>query len=187
VNRHTAIVSAVVWSRAATAPVIGILAATGHSRAAAVLLVAAVASDWLDGVLARRWHTGPAGGAYADPLADLAVVVAATIGFATAGPLPWWVLAIEAGMFTQFVLTSTPGRPVYDPIGKHYGTMLYLTLTALAAAPATTSAVAPWIIGIYTVMSIGSRITALTQPTSPTSRPMATPATPAVAASRPGT
>lgn len=65
--------------------------------------------------------------------------------------------------------------------------MRYLTLTALAAAPATTIALAPWIIGVYTVMSIGSRITALTQPTSPTPRPMPTPATPSVAASRPGT
>lgn len=178
---HTRIVTIVVWARAAAAPAIGVLAATGHTTVAALLLVAAVASDWLDGVLARRWHTGPAGGAYADPLADLALVVAATTGLATAGLLPWWVLAVEAGMFAQFVLTSNPRRPVYDPIGKHYGTMLYLTLAALATAPTAAVTIAPWIIGIYTVLSVGSRITALTQPT--TSRSMASPVPPTMAAS----
>jgi CDP-diacylglycerol--glycerol-3-phosphate 3-phosphatidyltransferase/cardiolipin synthase len=51
----------------------------GRDLAATVVFVAAAATDWLDGYLARRWNETSAFGAFLDPVADKLVVAAALI------------------------------------------------------------------------------------------------------------
>lgn len=51
----------------------------GRDLAATVVFVAAAATDWLDGYLARRWNQTSAFGAFLDPVADKLVVAAALI------------------------------------------------------------------------------------------------------------
>ena len=88
------------------------------------LFALAALTDVLDGRLARRYGTDTKAGAYLDVIADFALVSMTTTGLVLIGTLPVWLLVLEGLMFGQFVLTPRDGGLVYDPFGKHYGTML---------------------------------------------------------------
>src|SRR4029450_5350259 len=62
----------------------------GKSWAAAIVFVAAAATDQLDGWLARRWHVGARFGTVADPLADRLMIDAAVILLWYHDRIPWW-------------------------------------------------------------------------------------------------
>jgi CDP-diacylglycerol--glycerol-3-phosphate 3-phosphatidyltransferase len=51
----------------------------GYSIAAAILFGVALATDWLDGYLARRWNQTSAFGAFLDPVADKLIVCAVLV------------------------------------------------------------------------------------------------------------
>jgi CDP-diacylglycerol--glycerol-3-phosphate 3-phosphatidyltransferase len=73
-----------------------VLLATGsgaRDEAAAVIFVAASATDYLDGYLARRANATSRFGRIADPLADRLLVNMAVILLAFDGRLPWWLAA----------------------------------------------------------------------------------------------
>ncbi|MEC9347752.1 MAG: molybdopterin-guanine dinucleotide biosynthesis protein B [Pseudomonadota bacterium] len=57
------------------------------------LFVAASITDWLDGVLARRWNAGSKFGQFMDPIADKLLVVAVILLLAANGPVQGWHLA----------------------------------------------------------------------------------------------
>ena len=61
---------------------------------AAVVFVLAAVTDLLDGALARRTGTESAFGAFADPVADKALIGVALIGLSWLGDLPWWITAV---------------------------------------------------------------------------------------------
>jgi len=54
------------------------------------LVLFAGVSDWLDGVIARRFHVTTRSGALLDGIADKAFVLAAAITFVRAGDISWW-------------------------------------------------------------------------------------------------
>jgi cardiolipin synthase len=59
---------------------------------AILVLVLAGASDWLDGVLARRWNQITRIGQLLDPLADRLYILATLVGFGVRGIVPWWFI-----------------------------------------------------------------------------------------------
>ncbi len=60
------------------------------------LLVAAGATDWLDGYLARRLHQHSRIGQLLDPLADRLYIAATLIGLAVRSIIPWWLVLLLA-------------------------------------------------------------------------------------------
>jgi len=107
----------------------------GRREAALAWLLAICVTDVADGVLARRLDARTDVGAYLDVGADFVVVTAGFAGLARAGALPWWILALVGAMFAQFVLSSTRRRPVYDPVGRYYGGLLFGVIAAALAVP----------------------------------------------------
>jgi cardiolipin synthase (CMP-forming) len=58
------------------------------------LLIAAAASDWLDGKLARAWNQESRLGQVLDPAADRLYIAATLAGLAVRGIIPWWLVAV---------------------------------------------------------------------------------------------
>jgi CDP-diacylglycerol---glycerol-3-phosphate 3-phosphatidyltransferase len=61
---------------------------------AAGLFVLAIATDWYDGMIARRTGTETEFGKLADPIADKALTGMALIGLSVLDLLPWWVTVV---------------------------------------------------------------------------------------------
>jgi cardiolipin synthase len=77
--------------RLASVPAIVWLIIEGHWRSSFALFVAAGVSDAIDGILARRLRRQTTIGAYLDPLADKALLVAVYVTLAIADVLPNWL------------------------------------------------------------------------------------------------
>ncbi len=60
------------------------------------LLIAAGASDWLDGKIARAWNQTSRLGQVLDPAADRLYIAATLIGLAVRGIIPWWLVGLLA-------------------------------------------------------------------------------------------
>ena len=88
-------------------------------------------SDAVDGWSARRLGVQTRFGARFDVLADMAVIFALLAMFGARGAIPIWLLAAPAVVAGAFLWESRRGTPRYDPIGKHYGTVLYVFLGVL--------------------------------------------------------
>jgi CDP-diacylglycerol--glycerol-3-phosphate 3-phosphatidyltransferase/cardiolipin synthase len=86
------------------------------------------ASDIIDGLFARRFGLNSSKGAYYDISSDFIFILAGFSAFVANGIYPYWVLIIIVIMFLQFLVTSKSRTPIYDPVGKYYGSFLYLTL-----------------------------------------------------------
>ncbi|NUS73614.1 MAG: CDP-diacylglycerol--glycerol-3-phosphate 3-phosphatidyltransferase [Corynebacteriales bacterium] len=65
--------------------------------AALVLFVAALGTDYLDGVLARAYQLITPFGQLMDPIADKALTGAAWLGLSYLGMIPWWVTIVILG------------------------------------------------------------------------------------------
>lgn len=87
-----------------------------------------IITDGLDGYVARKLKATSSKGAYLDVVADFIWILAAFSAFALIGLYPAWLLIIFGLMFLQFVITSRFKIPVYDPVGKYYGSFLFLTI-----------------------------------------------------------
>lgn len=72
---------------------------------AGVLFIVAIATDGIDGYLARRYEIVTDLGKLLDPLADKALTGCAFVGLSILGELPWWV--------TIIVLVREVGITVY--------------------------------------------------------------------------
>ncbi|GEL93556.1 CDP-alcohol phosphatidyltransferase family protein [Cellulomonas composti] len=82
------------FARLAMVPVFGVLIATGRDGWAVVVLALSGASDWLDGVLARRLHQVSRLGQLLDPAADRLFILVTLVGLAWRGVVPWWLLVV---------------------------------------------------------------------------------------------
>jgi cardiolipin synthase len=60
------------------------------------LLIAAAASDWLDGKIARALNQQSRLGQVLDPAADRLYIVATVVALAVRGIIPWWLLGLLA-------------------------------------------------------------------------------------------
>jgi cardiolipin synthase (CMP-forming) len=62
--------------------------------AAVLLLAVSGATDYLDGVIARRWNQVSRLGQLLDPLADRLYIFATLLGLGIRGIVPWWLLGV---------------------------------------------------------------------------------------------
>lgn len=109
--------NAITAVRIACAPVLlcMLLADGGDNGAlrwwAAVLFIVAIATDGVDGYLARRYEIVTDLGKLLDPIADKALTGFAFVGLSILGELPWWVTVVvlvrEIGITVyRFVVVS---------------------------------------------------------------------------------
>lgn len=118
-----------------------------------------IITDGLDGYFARKLNTSSSEGAYFDVVADFIWIMAAFSAFTIIGLYPAWLLIIFGLMFVQFVITSNFKIPVYDPIGKYYGSFLFLTIIISLIFNSTfINMFITILIVIFSVLSMTSRL-----------------------------
>ncbi len=128
---RTAVPSLVTAVRLVVLPGVIVASLEGLRLTALGLYAVILLSDLADGWAARRLGVRTRFGAYFDVLADMAVILALFGLFAARGEIPIWLLSAPAVVAGAFLLGSRGGVPRYDPIGKHYGTILYVFLGVL--------------------------------------------------------
>jgi len=69
----------------------------GRYREALFVLLAAGATDGLDGLAARKLHLETRLGAYLDPIADKTLLGAMYLALGAVGAVPWWLVALVFG------------------------------------------------------------------------------------------
>jgi cardiolipin synthase len=85
--------NAITVLRALMIPVLAWALARRDYELALALFALQAASDFADGVIARRWNLRTRFGAIADPLADKLTMLVTTLMLAAAGSLPGWLAA----------------------------------------------------------------------------------------------
>jgi CDP-diacylglycerol--glycerol-3-phosphate 3-phosphatidyltransferase/cardiolipin synthase len=155
----TIVVSVIIGIRFVAAPLFLVAFSNDLRTWALCIFLVAVLSDAADGLVVRRLGgASPLIGAYSDPVADFALVVAAFAAFVLKDLYPGWLLLLIVAMFAQFVLTSRLAGPIYDPVGKYYGVFLYAaaSLTVLLRSAGARRVLLVLIVGL-TVASVISR------------------------------
>ena len=128
-------------SRIAALPPLALLLATGESSWAAALFVAAAATDFFDGYLARRQGKATAFGATLDPIADKVLVNGTALLLAGLGGLGiWGALAAVLILAREFVVSGLReaaggGALPVTRIAKYKSAAQMAALTLLIAAP----------------------------------------------------
>lgn len=110
----------------------------GLRWAAALLFVVEIATDGIDGYLARKYEVVTDLGKILDPIADKVITGCAFVGLSILGELPWWV--------TIIVLVREIGITVYRfiVISDHVLAAAWMgKLKTVAQAVAITLAIAP--------------------------------------------
>lgn len=104
----------------------------------AVLLAVAIASDYFDGIVARRHGTASAGGQLFDHATDCLFVTAGLTGAALAGLVPLVLPVLVAVAFSQYVVDSywlhRRKQLRMSTIGRWNGIGYFVPLVVLAAA-----------------------------------------------------
>lgn len=93
---------------------------------AMAIFIGAVATDAADGYMARKLDSTSSWGAYFDVTADFIFILAVFSAFVLDGAYPSWLIFLFILIFLQFILTSKTKLVTYDPVGKHYGSFLFL-------------------------------------------------------------
>ncbi|MCU1409382.1 MAG: CDP-diacylglycerol--glycerol-3-phosphate 3-phosphatidyltransferase [Rhodoglobus sp.] len=107
--------------RLALVPVFLVLIIAGKDGLALLVLVVSSVSDYLDGVIARRFRQISRLGQLLDPAADRAFIFAALIGLAVRGVIPWWLFAvIVARDLLLVVLGVVLANHGYGPLPVHH-------------------------------------------------------------------
>ena len=92
-----------------------------HLIWALIVLAAAGASDWLDGVIARKFNQITELGKVLDPAADRLYIFATLIGLTINGNIPLWLAVViitrDVMLLLVYPLLATHG---YGPLPVHY-------------------------------------------------------------------
>jgi phosphatidylglycerophosphate synthase len=89
------------------------------------LFVIIIATDFIDGFLARKLKVASKVGAYYDSATDFALVMGIFTLFSFKGLYPVWLPILITMSYAQFLALSAVGKKLYDPVGKYTGTALY--------------------------------------------------------------
>ncbi|WP_240645841.1 CDP-alcohol phosphatidyltransferase family protein [Georgenia sp. SYP-B2076] len=101
-------------------PVFGVLIFTERDVAALVVLVVAGATDWFDGVIARRFNQVSRLGQLLDPAADRLYIFVSLVGLAWRDVVPWWLVIVIAGRDVVLACTMPVlTRHGYGPLPVH--------------------------------------------------------------------
>ena len=135
-------------------PVFAVLIFTEQDAAALVVLVVAGASDWFDGVIARRFNQTSRLGQLLDPAADRLYIFVTLVGLAGRELVPWWlVLVIVLRDVVLACLLPVLNRHGYGPLPVHlagkagtFALMYAFPLLLLAGVPGVVGTLA-WTVG----------------------------------------
>ncbi len=121
-----------------------------------------ILSDILDGNLARKLDVSSKLGCHLDIFGDFSCIFFTIVAFTIKEIYPLWVLIAVILLFVQFLITSKIDGPIYDPVGKYYGTFLFgmLVITLIDIEAHFTFHILTCFL-IFTLISIASRILAL--------------------------
>jgi CDP-diacylglycerol--glycerol-3-phosphate 3-phosphatidyltransferase len=137
---------------------------------AGLVLAAAIATDLLDGRLARRRGTATAGGGVFDHATDCLFVAAGLGAGALRGAFPWVLPVLVAAAFTQYVLDSFWGHGALalraSALGRWNGVLYFVPLVGdvlarLGLPVGSLVTVIAWALCASTVISMGDRLWAL--------------------------
>ena len=125
---------------------------------ATVIFIFSVVTDAIDGYLARKLGSTSLWGAYFDVTADFIFIFAVFGGFVINGVYPFWILIIILFMFLQFILSSKTKFLTYDPLGKYYGSFLFLVIfLTLITTDIFLDSILLLLVVVFTIISILSR------------------------------
>jgi cardiolipin synthase len=89
--------------------------------AAVLLLMVSGFTDYLDGMIARRWNQISRVGQLLDPLADRLYIFATLLGLGLRGIVPWWLVGLLAGRDVLLACTLPVLRRLgRGPLDVHY-------------------------------------------------------------------
>ena len=157
--KKQALIPAVISSlRVAVLPIFLYLFNTGAIALCFILFAFAVATDLLDGYVARKLKVTSKFGAYHDAVTDFILVTGIYAIFSVNGYYPIWLLLLIIASFAQFLVTSAYAKKLYDPIGRYIGSALYIGvfLTLIFPAQAVFAFVQVAFTGFF-VISLASR------------------------------
>lgn len=107
--------------RLALVPVFLVLVILGEDVLALLVLVVSSATDFLDGVLARKLNQVSRLGQLLDPAADRLFIFATLVGLAIRGIVPWWLVAVIVGRdVLLLVLGVILANVGYGPLPVHH-------------------------------------------------------------------
>lgn len=138
--RSSRVLAAGTGVRIVVAPAIMALLLGRSYTPAAILFVAAAATDWFDGRLARRWGVTTRLGSFLDTTADKLLVTTALVGLvAIARASPWVALVIVAREFAILGLraaVAAGGATLHTSmLGKWKATVQFAALTLAMLRP----------------------------------------------------
>lgn len=164
-SRVLTVPNAISFLRLALVPVFAVLIVQGHDVWALVVLAVSGASDWLDGVLARRLNQVSKLGQMLDPAADRLFILVTLLALAWRDIVPVWLVVVIVGRDVLLAcLMPALARHGYGPLAVSFAgkaatfALLYaFPLLLLAEAPGwlgDTAAVVGWAftwwgIGLY--------------------------------------
>jgi len=128
---HRAIPSLVTALRLVAIPAIAALWLREMRPAAIGLYGLVVLSDVFDGWLARRLDAVTRFGGFFDAITDIVAILSLLALLAWNGVVPAWVPIAPAAVAGIFLATPSQAAPRYDPIGKYYGSILYVVVGVL--------------------------------------------------------
>ncbi|HLQ86089.1 MAG TPA: CDP-diacylglycerol--glycerol-3-phosphate 3-phosphatidyltransferase [Salinisphaeraceae bacterium] len=140
----------------------------GFNQAAAILFALALATDWLDGWLARRWQQTSSLGAFLDPVADKLLVCAILVMLVYRDP--HWYVALFAVLIVSRELAISAlrewmaelgarGTVAVDRLGKYKTAVQMLAIVIMLArlhAKDPIYGVGVALLGIATALSLWS-------------------------------
>ncbi|HEY5554598.1 MAG TPA: CDP-alcohol phosphatidyltransferase family protein [Cellulomonas sp.] len=119
-DRVLTIPNVISLARLLIVPVFAVLIVTGHDGLALIVLAVSGASDWLDGVLARRLGQVSRLGQMLDPAADRLFILVTLLGLAWRGSVPWWVVGVLVLRDALLLgLLGILARHSYGPLPVH--------------------------------------------------------------------
>ena len=123
------------------------------------IFIVAVLTDVIDGYFARKLDSNTFLGVYFDVTADFILVLTLFSAFIIKGIYPSWILLLIILMFLQFILTSKINITSYDPVGKQYGSFLFIIIfITLTVSNTIVYSLLLYLIIILTIISILSRL-----------------------------
>jgi cardiolipin synthase len=119
-DRVLTVPNAISAARLVLVPVFAVLLARHQDVAALVVLAVSGASDWLDGVLARRLGQVSKLGRLLDPAADRLFIVVTIVALAWREVVPWWLVgALVARDLALGVVQLVVMRAGWTPLPVH--------------------------------------------------------------------
>jgi cardiolipin synthase (CMP-forming) len=120
-------------------PVVLLLLLAERDVAAVGVFVLAAITDFLDGVIARRWGGTSYLGAVLDPVADRLMLSSVAVVLALRGILPFWAVAILVGRDVLALVGSLAfrGKIRVNKVGKAATAILMTSVAVIMYRPGT--------------------------------------------------